>query len=50
MEYLRNFSNSKISFTTNGANIMTYKLIIENNKNNIEKVILSVDGEKKVCI
>ncbi|MDU5082777.1 radical SAM/SPASM domain-containing protein [uncultured Tissierella sp.] len=43
-----NFSNSKISFTTNGANIMTYKLIIENNKNNIEKVILSVDGEKSL--
>lgn len=44
----KNFSNSKISFTTNGANIMTYKSIIENNKSNIEKVILSVDGEKKL--
>ncbi|MBU3209533.1 radical SAM/SPASM domain-containing protein [Clostridium algidicarnis] len=42
------FSNSKISFTTNGANIIAYKSIIENNKSNIEKVILSVDGEKKL--
>lgn len=40
------FPNSKVAFTTNGANIMAFQSIIEKNKSNIEKVVLSVDGEK----
>lgn len=42
------FPNSTILFTTNGANIMKYKSIIKDNKKSIDRIVLSIDGEKRL--
>lgn len=44
----KNFPEAKISFTTNGSNISKYESLIKENKERIESVVLSVDGDKKV--
>lgn len=45
-EIFEQFPGSRISFTTNGANIMEYKSIIRDNRESIDRVVLSIDGDK----
>lgn len=40
------FPDAKVSFTTNGSNTSRYKSLIKENKERIESIILSIDGDK----
>ncbi|MBU5311992.1 radical SAM protein [Tissierella carlieri] len=44
----KNFPTAQITFTTNGSNISKYKSLIKANRERIQTVILSIDGNKKL--
>ncbi|MCQ4922614.1 radical SAM protein [Tissierella carlieri] len=42
------FPTAQLTFTTNGSNISKYKSLIKANRERIQTVILSIDGDKKL--